>query len=209
MAEELLFRDTACAVPKLKRRLLIPPNGQITIPQNLDTLTIRELRRVVMPRLKSSHHAVLFDHAQPVRPACAALMEHLVENRGVPIIVAVRSMYPREIGKLWYVGTTFATIQVPELRPSEAKRLIGSTLDRECVNLPDREVFVKKLVSLARGNPRTIIRVCELVQSPRYQLGNRTNFRLLLLDIRIHDLQGQIAAEARVPLRGPVTLDAT
>ena len=95
------------------------------------------------------------------------------------------------------------------LRPSEARRLIESTLNRECVNLPDREAFVKKLVSLARGNPRTIIRVCELVQSPRYQLGNRTNFRLLLLDLRIRDLQGQIEAEARVPLRGPVTLDAT
>lgn len=205
LAGQLLARDTAYTVPDhLQRQRPIPLNGQIAIPRSLGTLTIGKLRRVVMPRLRSGQHAMLFDHAQPIRPACATLMEHLVENRGIPIIVAVRSMYPREIGKLWYVGTTFATIKVPELRPSEARRLIERTLDRQRISLPDREAFIKKLVSLAEGNPRTIVRVCELVRSPRYQLGGRTNFRLLLLDLRIHDLQDQIEAEALIPLRGPV-----
>ncbi len=203
LAGQLLARDAVCAVPDMQRQRPIPSDEQVAIPRNLGMLTVRRLRRIVMSRL-SGHHAVLFDHVQPVRPACAALMEHLVENRGIPIIAAVRPSYPHDIGKLWYVGTTFATIKVPELRPSEARRLIERTLDRERIRLPDREAFITKLVSLAKSNPRTIVRICELARSPRYQTGGRTNFRLLLLDLRIDDLQDHIEAEARIPLRGPV-----
>ena len=206
LAGQLLARDAVCAVPDLQGQRPIPSDDQIAIPWNLGTLTVGRLRRIVMSRL-SRHHAVLFDHVQPVRPACAALLEYLVENRGIPIIAAVRPSYPHDIGKLWYVGTTFATIKVPELRPSEARRLIERTLDRKRISLPDRDAFDKKLVSLAKGNPRTIVRVCELARSPRYQTGRRTNFRLLLLDLRIDDLQDHIEAESRIPLRGPVATD--
>jgi hypothetical protein len=207
LAGQLLARDAACAVPDLQRQRPVPSDEQVAIPRSLGMLTIGKLRQVVMSRL-SGHHAVLFDLVQPVRPACAALLEHLVENRGIPIIAAVRPSYPHDIGKLWYVGTTFATIKVPALRPSEARRLIERTLDRQRIRLPDREAFDKKLVSLANGNPRMIVRVCELARSPRYQTGGRTNFRLLLLDLRIDDLQNHIEEEANIPLRGPVATDA-
>jgi len=197
LAGQLLARDAGDTVPERK----------VANPRSLDAFTIAELRRIAMSRL-SGHHAVLFDHVQPVRPACAALLEYLVEIRGIPIIAAVRPSYPHDIGKLWYVGTTFATIKVPELRPSEARRLIERTLDRQRISLPDREAFDKKLVSLAKGNPRMIVRVCGLARSPRYQTGGRTNFRLLLLDLRIDDLQNHIEEEAKIPLRGPVATDA-
>lgn len=205
LAEALLAQDAACAVPGLEGEAPIPPDRRPAMPRNLAALPIGKLRQIAMVRL-SGRHAVLFDHVRPVS-ACAAFVGHLVENRGIPIVAAVRSLDSREIGNLWYAGLSFATINVPELRSSEARRLIERTLDRQQISLPDRNAFVEKLVSLANGNPRMIVRLCELARSPRYRTGGRTNFRLLLLDLRIDDLQDRIEEEARIPLRGPVAAD--
>lgn len=197
MAEEFLAQDEP-----------ISPSRLSTLPHNLDRLSLVKLRGIVVPRLKSGRYTLLLDHVQPVRAAKSAFLEYLAERLDVPIVAAVRSLDPREIGWLWWIGLTFPTITIPELRRAEARQLIERTLERHGADLPDRACFSRELIRIAKGNPRMIVRVCELARSPRYQTGGRTNFRLLLLDLRIDELQDHIEAEARIRLRGPVATDA-
>lgn len=204
MAEALLAQDADW--PTLgPRDAPISSDRPLTLPRNLGRLSIGKLRRIVVPRLKSGRYTLLLDHVTPVRAAKSVFLEYLVESLGIPIVAAVRSLHPQEIGWLWWVGLSFAKIEVPALRPAEARRLIEQMLDRGGASLPDRESFVNGLLSRAHGNPRVIVRVCGLARSPRYQTGGRTNFRLLLLDLKIRDLQDQIEVDARLPLRGPVS----
>jgi hypothetical protein len=175
--------------------------------QSLSTLSIRKLRWLVLPRLRSGQYAVLLDHVGPARGAYATFLDELVEDLHVPIVVAVRSLDPQEIGRLWWVGWMFAKIKITALTPSEARQLIENTLCRSGISLPDREEFIKELSTLAKGNPHMITSLCEMARSHRYQVGGRTDLRLLLLDLKMHDLQERIDAEARIPVRGPVSLD--
>ncbi|HXF93971.1 MAG TPA: ATP-binding protein [Nitrospiraceae bacterium] len=177
-------------------------NGSFT------TCSIGQLRRMVWPRLRSGRYALLLDHIGQVRGAYAAFLEELAEDLGVPIVAAVRSLSPREIGKLWWVGWGFAKIELSNLAPSEARRLIEHLLDREGATVPDREDFVRKVLRLTDGNPRLITRLCEMARQPRYQIGGRTDVRLLSLDLKIQQLRHRIDAAARTPLRGPVSLEA-
>lgn len=172
--------------------------------QRLGTLSIPKLRRLVMPRLRSGKYSVLLDHIGQVRGAYAAFLEGLAEHRNIPIIAAVRSLDHSETGWMWWVGWNFPRIEVPPLGSDEARQLIALSLDRAKVSLPDREEFIRDLIRLAEGNPRMIIRTCEMARASTYQVGGRTKLPLLLLDLKLHDLQDRIEAESRIPLRGPM-----
>lgn len=203
MAESLLAQEADGPAPD-PRDAPIPSGRESTLPRNLGRLSIGKLRRIVVPRLKSGLYTLLLDHVTPVRATKSVFLEYLADSVGVPIMAAVRSLHPREIGWLWWIGLTFTTIKIPALRRAEARQLIERTLERNGADLPDRGCFSKELMRIAKGNPRMIVRVCDLARSPRYQTGGRTNLRLLLLDLDIHDLRDRIEAEANIPLRGPV-----
>lgn len=111
--------------------------------------------------------------------------------------------------KMWWVGWTFAKIQILELTRRAARQLIEETLDRNVVDVRDREHFVRELVRLANGNPRIITRICEMAGASRYKIGGRTDLRLLLLDLKLRDLQERIDAESQIPLRGPIQLSTS
>jgi hypothetical protein len=195
LAEELLAWDAGRLgsddhVPAALRRLRKPPLAQ--------------LRRLVMPMLRSGRYAVLLDHVGLVRGAFATFLDGLVENTGVPIVAAVRSLELAETGRLWWVGAAFTKIQMPSLYPAQARRLIVRTLDSMGIVLPDRNDFIKELTRAANGNPGLLTRICELASAPRYQIGGRTNLKLLLLDSRLRDIQEHVEAESRLPLSAPV-----
>jgi Cdc6-like AAA superfamily ATPase len=202
---EALLNQCAGFTPARQPRPSSESNQVEARSQSLSTLSIRKLRRLVMPCLLAGQYAVLLDHVGSVRGAYATFLDELVEDLHVPIVVAVRSLDPQEIGRLWWVGWMFAKIKIPALTPSEARQLIENTLSRSDITLPDREEFIKELSRLAKGNPHMITSLCEMARSPRYQLGGRTDLRLLLLDFKMHDLQERIDAESRIPLKGPVT----
>lgn len=193
------------ALPRARgREQLFKSFKQPSTRLNLGALPLVKLRRLVMPWLRSGQYAVLLDHVGPVCGAYAAFLEEVAGSLGVPIVVAVRSLDRSESGWIWWVGWSFAKIEVPVLRSSEARQLIEKTLDGDRVSLPDRDEFTKGVIRLARGNPAVIIRICRMARSPRYQVGGRTDLRLLLLDGKLLDLQDRIDAESRIPLRGPV-----
>ena len=199
LAEELLVRDStpSPSSPSARR----PITGR-----QLSALSLETLRRRVLPRLSSGRYAVLLDHLGPIRGAYASFLEGLGERLGIPIVAAVRSLDPGQTGRLWWIGWKFPIVPVPELTPGEARLLVARRLDEAGLALPDREDFIGTLVRVAKGNPRVITRVCDLARAPRYRVGGRTDLRLLLLDLRLHDLQDLIEAENRIRLRGPVSL---
>lgn len=173
---------------------------------SLGALSVGKLRWLVEAQLRPGQHILLIDHLRPVRGAYAIFLERLADERKVPIIAAVRSLDPCEAGRLWWIAWSFSKIEVPALRPSESCLVIKRTLDRAGISLPDQEEFIKNVSRVAKGNPRMMIRLCQLAQSPRYQIGGQTDLRLLLLDLKVRDLQERIDAESHIPLRGPVTL---
>jgi hypothetical protein len=159
---------------------------------------------MVIPRLRAGRHAVLLDHVGLVRGAYEAFLDGLVEHVRIPVVAAARSLDPTETGKLWWVGCGFERIDVPELTPGAARRLIEVGLDRAGAHLPDRSEFVSALVRKARGNPRVLTRLCQMARQFRYQRSGRTDLRLLWLDMNMQDVQQGIDAEAQIPLRGPI-----
>ena len=72
---------------------------------------------------------------------------------------------------------------------NDARRLIDSCLNRARIMLPNRQDFANGVIKRAGGNPRLITRLCELADAPRYQIGGRTNLRLLWIDVKISDLE--------------------
>ena len=82
-----------------------------------------------------------------------------------------------------------AVIEVVPLSRNDARRLIDSCLDRARILLPDRQDFATGVIKRAGGNPRPITRLCEMAGAPRYQIGGRTNLRLLWIDVKISNLE--------------------
>jgi hypothetical protein len=191
----------------LARQLSVPEAGWDTGEAAArGRLSVGKLKRLVLPRLRSERYALLLDHFGLVRGAYATFLEKLTDRAKIPVVLAARSLDPRESGKLWWIAVGHATVAVPPLSPGEARRLIERCLEKGEGPLPDREAFIGELVRTAHGNPGVITRICEMAASGRYQIGGRTDFRLLLLDRAIEDVQARIDAESRVPLRGPVSL---
>ena len=159
-------------------------------------LSVRELRQFVLSALRSRPHALLLDHVGWVRGAYSLFLEELVDCVHVPIVATVRSLDSNDNGRLWWIGWTFQNIVLRALSAREARKVIEDTLDRNGVSLPDREQFITELVRLAKGNPRMIVRICNMAHSVRYQISGRTDLRLLHLDLRLRDLQDRIDAES-------------
>lgn len=152
-------------------------------------LSVGKLRQFVLPHLRAGGCVALLDHLEVVRGAYTAFWDTLVEDLRVPIVAAVRSLAPDDTGRLWWIGWNFTTIEVAPLSHKDARRLIDSCLDRARILLPDRQDFAKGVIKRAGGNPRLITRLCELAGAPRYQIGGRTNLRLLWIDVKISNLE--------------------
>jgi hypothetical protein len=207
LAGELCDRETG--IPLSRRQGEAWTSGlEETTSSSVNTLSIRKLRRLVMPCLRSGQYAVLLDHVGPVRGAYATFLDELVECLHVPIVVAARSLHPDENGRLWWVGCRFVKVEMPALTSSEARQLAEETLERNAICLPDRHDFVRELAMLARGNPSIITRICDMARASRYQINGRTDLRLLHLDLQVRDLQDRIDAESRIPIRGPIATDS-
>jgi hypothetical protein len=205
LAEELLAVEADRARSAGPAR---PPATSVRRPLSA-SLSIAALRRLVLPRLGTHAYAVLLDLPGAIRGRYADFLDHLTEDLSVPLVVAARSLAPDETGRLWWVGARFRLIEVPALTRAEAHQVATRLLDRSHVILPDREAFVGELVTAAKGNPRLITRICEMARAPRYQAHGRTDLRLILLDLKIHDFQESIHAETQMRLRGPVSLETT
>lgn len=205
VAEDLdaLQRD----IPSDQRPAPWVPHQERLASPSFSTLSIRKLRRLLIPWLRSGQYPVLLDHVGAVRGAYVTFLDELVEDLHVPIVVTARSLHPDESGRLWWVGCRFAKIEIPALTLGEARALTEETLDRNVVSLPDRQDFIRELVRLAAGNPRIITRICEMARLSRYQIGGRTDLRLLHLDLRVGDLQERIDVESRMPVRGPLSIN--
>jgi hypothetical protein len=148
----------------------------------------RLLRRIVIPRLRSGRYALVLDHLVPLRSDAHAFFEWLLMEFKVPLIAAVRGVQPKDIGRLWWLDWAFTVVEVPALRPEQARALIERELRRHKVELPDRAEFMRNLAQASRENPRVITRVCERAGDRRYRMGDQTNLRLMMLDLKIEDL---------------------
>jgi hypothetical protein len=171
----------------------------------LGRLPVATLKRLVLPGLRSGRYALLLDHFGMVQGAYAKLLEDLTDRAQVPVVFAARSLDPRQSGRLWWIAVGHAIVEVPPLIPGAARRLIVRCLQKGGAHLPDREAFISGLVRIAQGNPGMISRLCGMAASGRYQIGGRTDFRLLLLDRDVQDVQEQIDAESSRRLTGPVS----
>ncbi len=149
----------------------------------------RLLRRIVIHRLRKGGYALVLDHLVPLRSDAHAFFEWLLMEFKIPLIVAVRGVQPKDIGRLWWLDWAFTVVEVPALRPEQARALIERELRRHGVELPDRAEFVRALAQVSRGNPRIITRVCEHAGDRRYRMGDQTNLRLMMLDLKIEDLK--------------------
>lgn len=204
VAEQLLLQGAARSTAQVMGPSSFGTRHQAVTPHTLSTLSIRKLRRLVVPRLRSGRYVFLLDHVGPVRGAYADFLDSLVENFSVPIVAAVRSLEPAETGRLWWVGWKFEKVEIPELGPGEARQLIERCLERAGATLLDRDDFVRGLLRITKGNPCTIVRLCEMARAPRYRVGGRTDLRLLWLDLKMRDVQQRIDAEAQIKLVGPI-----
>jgi predicted ATPase len=148
----------------------------------------RLLRRIVIPRLRSGRYALVLDHLVPLRSDAHAFFEWLLMEFKVPLIAAVRGVQPKDIGRLWWLDWAFTVVEVPALRLEQVRALIERELRRHRAELPDRAEFARNLAQASRGNPRIITRVCERAGDHRYRMGDQTNLRLLMLDLKIDDL---------------------
>lgn len=191
----------------MARQLLLSEAPQVAMSEEaLGRLSVGNLKRLVLPRLRSGRYALLLDHFGLVRGAYATFLEDLTRRVKVPVVFAVRSLDPRESGRLWWIAVGHATVEVPPLRFSEARRLIERCLEESRVHLPDRRDFISGLLREAHGIPGIVTRICEMAVDARYQIAGRTDLRLLFLDLTIHNVRDHIEAEAQIPLRGPVPL---
>jgi hypothetical protein len=127
-----------------------------------------------------------------VRGAFAGFIEEITESWRTPIVVAARSLNPAETGRLWWVAWTFAKVEVPPLSSREGERLAELYLDKADVLLPDRADLIRRVLKVANGNLRLLTRLCDMTRSERYQAQGRTDLRLLLLDLKMQDLQQDI-----------------
>ena len=151
-------------------------------------LPIGTLRQFVLPWLCAGRYVPLLDHLARVRGAYATFLDTLVEDLNVPIVAAARSLAPADTGRLWWVGVKFAVIEVLPLSRKDAHRLIEHCLDQARINLPDRDHFANGVVQLCAGNPRTMVRLCEMAGAPQYRVHGKTDLRLLWLDLKISNL---------------------
>lgn len=157
--------------------------------------SMRVLCRIVFPKLRTGRYTLVVDHLSPLRSNGHAFFERLVMELKVPVIAAVRGVQPADIGKLWWISQAFVEIQVPPLNPDQTRNLIEQMLLHYRVDLPDRTEFVRTLARVSRGNPGVITRVCRRAAGPQYRFGGRTSLRLLMLDLNLGDLQGQLARD--------------
>jgi len=157
----------------------------------------RLLRRIVIRRLRKGGYALVLDHLVPLRSDAHAFFEWLLVEFKIPLIAAVRGVQPKDIGRLWWLDWAFTEVHVPALRPEQARALIERELRRHKVELPDRAEFIRTLAQASRGNPKVITRVCERAEDHRYRMGEQTNLRLMMLDLKIEDL-GKFEASGSV-----------
>lgn len=154
----------------------------------LARLPMGKLRRFVLPYLGAGRCMPLLDHLGSVRGTYATFLDNLVEDLGVPIVVAARSLSPDDTGRLWWITWNFSKVDVAPLDHIHAQRLIDSCLDRARLRILDRQDFARGVLKRADGNPHIITRLCEMAGSRRYQIHGRTNLRLLWLDFKILEL---------------------
>ena len=161
---------------------------QVLSRHQLARLPIGTLRRFVLPRLRAGRCVPLLDHLARLRGAYATFLDQLVEDHEIPIVAAAHSLSPDETGRLWWVGLKFAVIEVVPLRRTDARRLIEHCLAQAQINLPDRQDFVTGVIQRAGGNPRIIVRLCQMAGAPQYRVHGKTDLRLLWLDLKISNL---------------------
>ena len=170
-------------------RPTVTTGARVVSRRRMARLPIRILRRFVLRYLKAGQFAVLLDHLKLVRGTYASFVDQLVEDVGVPIVAAACSLSPDETGRLWWVGWNFTVIEVTPLSRKDARRLIEHCLDRAHIDLPDRQDFASGVTKRAGGNPRIIVRLCQMASAPQYQVNGRTDLRLLWLDWKILNLR--------------------
>lgn len=178
LAEQLLSSDHQLAAGRI-------------LP-SLAGCSIARLRHIVEGRLRRGRVVALLDHIGMVRGAFAGFLEEITERWSTPVVVAARSLDPADTGRLWWAAWPFAKVEVHPLTSREAERLAQRCLEEADVHLPDQADFIRRLNRVANGNPRLITQLCDMARSPQYQVGGRTDLRLLLLDLKMQDLQQDI-----------------
>lgn len=203
------LRSLAEGLYDRQRVLPTTPLGQPIVSRHLlARWPIGKLSRFVLPRIRAGRCVPLLDHLAHVRGAYAAFLDNLVEDLGVPIVAAARSLAPDDTGRLWWIGLKFAVSDVAPLTRNDARRLIEHCLDRAQINLPDRQDFANGVVQRAGGNPRIIVRLCQMAGAPQYRAHGKTDLRLLWLDLKISNLGlPPIADQTRNSLQEEVLSD--
>lgn len=160
----------------------------VALRHQLRRWPIGQLRQSLSRALKVGPCAALLDHPKRILGPYADFVERLVEELGVPIVAATRSLAPEERRRLWWIGLNFVTLEVRPLTDDQSRRLIQACLDRAGCVLPDRQDFTRGVMARAGGSPRIITRLCRMATESRYQIAGRTDVRLLWLDWKIANL---------------------
>ena len=156
-------------------------------------VSLNDLRRFVVAHLQREQHIVLLDHAGSLSLRAADFFESLHKG-GIPLVVALSSLDPAVTGKWWWTVVGFERIIVPPLTLSQTRRLIACLLPPTECDLPERDRFATRIMTLSDGNPALIVALAHQARSPEYHQHGRTNFRLLALDVKLRHLSQRIAA---------------
>lgn len=141
-----------------------------------------DLMQVLHQNLPRDGVVLALDHLDPAHPKVATMIEAWLER--VPVVLAARR--PEGLGRVRWLFPSHAHLELAPLDSRSIHTVIGMIAAE--LRLPMRDVDVNEVTRLAAGSPGRLCLLMRTAANQRYWKDVGVQWRLVALDVRIHEI---------------------
>jgi hypothetical protein len=167
----------------LRRQLHAEGIRESTFKSWLKRQPTSRLKGAVYRSMEMGSYWLFLDHLPPLTRTEGKIVRELVWMRKAPVFLLARGPTERDVG---HAGNVYwgsrQQLSLGPLPAQAGRELLERCIQKSGLEKLDLERFREEVLRLSGLVPGTIIRMCRLAQTPKYQFGSRLKTKLIYVD---------------------------